>query len=58
MAQVLPNILRCAASFCSASGLLPGPQLEHVPSRFNLQTSQLMPHAPVGILQASNYRIN
>jgi hypothetical protein len=50
MAQVLPNNVCCAASFCSACGLLPDPQLEHVPSRFSLQTSQLMPQAPVGIV--------
>jgi hypothetical protein len=50
MAQVLANNFCCTASFRSASRLLPDPQLEHVPSRFNLQTSQLMPQAPVGIV--------
>jgi hypothetical protein len=54
MEQVLPNILRCAASFCSASRLFPDPQLEHVPSRFNLQTSQLIPQAPVGMVSPHN----
>jgi len=28
---------------------LPDPQLEHVPSKFNLHTSQSIPQAPVGI---------
>jgi hypothetical protein len=46
---VLPRILSWAASFFSASILVPGPQDEQVPRRFNLQTSQLIPQAPVGI---------
>jgi hypothetical protein len=54
---VLPNNLRCAASFCSASGLLPDPQLEHVPSKFNLQTSQLIPQAPVGMVSSHNHLV-
>ena len=57
MAQVLPNNRCCAASFCSASGLLPDPQLEHVPSRFNLHTSQLIPQAPVGMVSSLFYRL-
>jgi hypothetical protein len=55
MAQVLPNNRCCAASFSSASGLLPDPQLEHVPSRFNLHTSQLIPQAPVGMVSSRNH---
>jgi hypothetical protein len=54
MAQVLPNNCCCAVSFCLASGLLPDPQLEHVPSRFNLHTSQLIPQAPVGMVSSHN----
>jgi hypothetical protein len=57
MAQVLPNILCCTVSFCSASGLLPDPQLEHVPSKFNLHTSQLIPQAPVGMVSSHNYLV-
>jgi hypothetical protein len=57
MAQLLPNIRCCAASFCAASGLLPDPQLEHVPSRFNLHTSQFMPQAPVGIVSSHKYLV-
>ena len=57
MAHVPPNILRCAASFCSASRLLPDPQLEHVPSRFNLQTSQLIPQVPVGIVSPHTHLV-
>jgi hypothetical protein len=40
MAQVPPNNRSWAASFRSAWVLVPGPQLEQVPSKFNLQTSQ------------------
>jgi hypothetical protein len=50
MEQVLPSNRCWAASFFSASGLVPGPQLEQVPSKFNLQTSQLIPQAPVGMV--------
>jgi hypothetical protein len=57
MAQVFPNSLCWAASFCAASGLWPDPQLEHVPNKFNLQTSQLIPQAPVGILQVSSSKV-
>jgi hypothetical protein len=52
MAQVPPNKRIWAASFCAAWELVPGPQLEQVPSKFNLQTSQLIPQAPVGIAQS------
>jgi hypothetical protein len=45
--QALPSNRCWAASFLPASRLVPGPQLEQVPSKFNLQTSQLIPHAPV-----------
>jgi hypothetical protein len=54
MAQVLPNSFCWAASFFSACRLRPGPQLEHVPSRHNLQTSQSIPQAPVGIVSPQN----
>jgi hypothetical protein len=49
MEQVLPSNRCWAASFFSASKLVPGPQLEQVPSKFSLHTSQLIPQAPVGI---------
>ena len=47
-----PSNFSWTASFPAASTLLPGPQLEHRPSRFNLQTSQFIPHAPVVMAQA------
>jgi hypothetical protein len=57
MAQV-PPINRCwAASFFAAWELVPGPQLEQVPSKFNLQTSQLIPQAPVGIAQSFGSKV-
>ena len=39
---------------------MPDPQLEQGPNTFNLQTSQLIPQAPVGISipQPSNYALN
>jgi hypothetical protein len=49
MLHVPPNILFWASSFFLASRLLPEPQLEHTSINLNLQTSQLIPHAPVGI---------
>jgi hypothetical protein len=50
IAQVLPNNRCWAASFFSASALMPEPQLEQFPNRFNLQTSQFIPQAPVGMV--------
>jgi len=49
MEQALPSNRCWAASFFSASRLVPGPQLEQVPSKFSLQTSQSIPQTPVGI---------
>jgi hypothetical protein len=50
MGHVPPRILCCTSSFSSASALFPGPQLEQMFSDLNLQTSQLIPHAPVGMI--------
>jgi hypothetical protein len=52
--QVLPNNRCWAISFFSASALVPDPQLEQVSNRFNLQTSQLIPQAPVGMASPRN----
>jgi hypothetical protein len=56
MEQVLPNCRCWATSFFSASRLVPGPQLEQDPSKFSLQTSQLIPQAPVGIVHLAHIK--
>lgn len=47
--QGAPRSLTWAANFRLASWLVPGPQLEHFPSRRSLQTPQSIPQAPVAM---------
>jgi len=54
IAQVPPSSRCWAASFAAAWTLFPGPQEEQVPNKFSLQTSQLMPQAPVGMVLPHN----
>jgi hypothetical protein len=46
--QGCPSSRIWAASFLADSELLPGPHVEQMPSILSLQTSQLIPQAPVG----------
>jgi hypothetical protein len=55
IAQGPPNNRCWAVSFFSAAALVPDPQLEQVPNKFNLQTSQLIPQAPVGMASPNIY---
>lgn len=53
--QGLPISRFWAADLRDPSALMPEPQVEQVPRKFSLQTSQLIPQAPVGIQSPFNF---
>jgi hypothetical protein len=53
MGQGTPKIRFWASIFFKASGPVPGPQVEQIPSTFSRQTSQFIPQGPVGIFNLS-----